>query len=257
MKPNILFFKNIMLAGLLAGCVTAADRPASQAVIEAAIENPARLPEDRERDARDQPAVTLAMLDLQPGDAVADLFGGGGYYAELLAGVVGAQGQVILQNNKGYAKWVNERLQQRYVDNRVPPITVLLSEVTDLQLPAAALDAAVMIMSYHDLYFYRPASGFDRVDMADFFTQLRAALKPGGRLLIVDHAAPDGTGNTLVQDLHRIELAFVQNDIESRGFRLVATSDALRNPDDPRTQNVFAKDIRGRTDRFIMLFEKN
>jgi predicted methyltransferase len=255
MKKFGYFLSMLLVMGVSACATTPAD-DANANLIAAAIANPNRLDVDRERDARDKPEVTLALLDLQPGDAVVDLFGGGGYYAELLAGVVGPQGHVILHNNKGYAKWVTERLQQRYTDNSVPPITVLLSEVTDLKLPAAKLDAVVMIMSYHDLYFYRPASGFDRVDMADFFAQLRAALKPGGRLLIVDHASPDGTGNTLVQTTHRIEPAFVQKDIEGHGFNLVATSDVLRNPDDPRTMNVYAKDFRDKTDRFVMLFQK-
>lgn len=255
MKKYGYFLSLLLVMGFSACVITPAD-DANADLIAAAIANPNRLDVDRERDPRDKPEVTLTLLDLQSGDAVADLFGGGGYYAELLAGVVGPQGHVILHNNKGYAKWVNERLQQRYIDSRVPPITILLSEVTDLKLPPAKLDAVVMIMSYHDLYFYRPASGFDRVDMADFFAQLHAALKPGGKLLIVDHASPDGTGNTRVQDTHRIEPAFVQMDIERRGFNLVANSNVLRNPDDPRTMNVYTKDIRGKTDRFVMLFQK-
>ncbi len=228
-----------------------------QARIDAAIANPDRTDADRERDLRDKPAVTLAMLDLKPGDAVVDLFAGGGYYSELLAGVVGQQGRVVLQNNRGYAKWVDTYLQERYIDNKVPPIEVLFSEVTDLQLGKQSFDAAVMVMSYHDLYYYNPERGFDRTDVPGFFAQLRAALKPGGKLLIVDHAAPEGTANTAVQDTHRVEPAFARADIESNGFRLIETSDALSNPNDPRTMNVFAKDIRGKTDRFVMLFEKN
>jgi len=180
----------------------------------------------------------------------------GGYYSELLAGVVGPRGRIVLQNNYGYAKWVDKYIKERYVDNNVPPIEVLRSEVPDLKLEPNAFDAVVMIMSYHDLYYYNPEAGFERVDVPDFFAQVTAALKPGGRLLIVDHAAPDGSGTSVTQEIHRIDPAFARADIESNGLRLIATSDVLRNPDDPRTMNVFAKDIRGKTDRFIMVFEK-
>ncbi len=242
---------------LLAGCASTPSTADKEAAIASAIANPERTDADRERDARDQPAVTLALLDLQPGDAVVDLFAGGGYYSELLAGVVGPDGTVVLQNNYGYAKWVDKYLQERYIDNSVPPIQVLRSEVPDMQLGAGRFDAAVMIMSYHDLYYYNPERGFERADVADFFAQLSAALKSGGRLLVVDHAAPEGTANNRTQEIHRIEPAFAQADIESYGFSLLATSDVLRNPDDPRTLNVFVKNIRGKTDRFVMLFEKN
>jgi predicted methyltransferase len=113
-----------------------------------------------------------------------------------------------------------------------------------------------MVMSYHDLYYYNPEVGFPRADVPAFFSQVRAALKPGAKLLIVDHAAIDGTGKDSVQKIHRIDEAFARQDVESYGFRYLAGSDALRNPDDPRTELVFGKNIRGKTDRFILLFEK-
>jgi predicted methyltransferase len=265
MKIWLNFSCALLVAGLVAGlsaCGTAPDSDAQTAAqsaesIAAAIANPDRSDADRERDARDKPEETLALLNLQPGEAVVDLFAGGGYYSELLAGVVGEQGTVILQNNYGYAKWVEDYLQERYIDNEVPPITVLRSEVEDLQLGPASVDAAVMIMSYHDLYYFNVERGFPHADVPAFFAQLSAALKPGGKLLVIDHAAPDGTGNTLTQEIHRIDEAFARQDIESNGFRLIATSDVLRHPEDERTLNVFAKDIRGKTDRFVLLFEKN
>ncbi len=258
-KQALILILAVVLPGML-GCTgispNGVPSDTQAAAIDTAIANPNRTDADRERDARDQPAVTLALLDLKRGDSAVDLFGGGGYYSELLAGVVGPQGRVVLQNNYGYAKWVDKIIKERYIDNNVPPIEVLRSEVADLKLEPNAFDAAVMIMSYHDLYYYNPEVGFERADVPDFFAQVSAALKPGGRLLIVDHAAPDGSGTSITQEIHRIDPAFARADIESNGFRLIATSDVLRNPDDPRTMNVFAKVIRGKTDRFIMVFEK-
>ena len=251
-----VYLLSMALVLVISACATTPAEDNSQDLIAAAIANPNRTDADRERDARDKPEVTLALLDLQPGNAVVDLFGGGGYYAELLAGVVGVQGTVVLHNNDGYAKWVADYLQERYIDNEVPPITVLRSEASDLKLAPASFDAAIMVMSYHDLYYYNPERGFDRIDVASFFAQVNAALKPGGKLLIVDHSAPDDSGKTRAQEIHRIDEAFAREDIESNGFRLMATSDVLRNPDDPRTEMVFAKDIRGKTDRFVMLFVK-
>jgi predicted methyltransferase len=230
---------------------------ANDAAIAGAIANENRTDADRKRDERSKPEVILGLLDLQGGQTVIDIFAGGGYYAELMAGVVGPEGKVILQNNYGYAKWVEKYLQERYIESEVPPITVLRSEVPDLKLEPGSLDAALMVMSYHDLYYFNPDVGFERADVPNFFAQVHKALKPGGKLLIVDHAAADGSGTDDTQTIHRIDEAFARKDIEGNGFKFVASSDALRNPDDDRTKLVFEKTIRGKTDRFILLFERS
>jgi len=246
-----------MITACVLGLLIAAPASADADAVASAIANENRTEADRKRDERSKPAAILGLLDLSKGQAVIDVFAGGGYYSELLAGVVGDNGKVILQNNYGYGKWVEKYVQERYVDNQVGSIHVLRSEVDDLKLDAESLDAALMVMSYHDLYYYNPEAGFERADVPDFFAQLHAALKPGGKLLIVDHAAADGSGHSKTQDIHRIDEAFAKQDIESNGFRFVESGDALRHPDDDRTKNVFDKTIRGRTDRFILLFEKD
>jgi len=222
----------------------------------AAIANPDRPADHRERDARSKPEVVLPLLALEPGDTAADIMGGGGYYSELMAGIVGKQGTVILHNNTPYAKFVEKQLNERYGEQSRPPITLLKSEVDDLQLGSETLDAALMVMSYHDLYYRAPDRGWGDTDVGLFFEQVRTALKPGGRLVIVDHAAAEGTGNSAAQTIHRIEEAYAREDAVGAGFRFIESNSALRNPADDRTKMVFDKEIRGKTDRFILVFEK-
>jgi len=226
------------------------------AVAQAVLKNPIRTDEARERDPRSKPQVILSLLNIERGQRVIDIFGGAGYYADMMAGIVGEEGQVILHNNTPYHKFVGDRVTERYVDNQVPAITYLKSEVDDLKLEPNSLDAALMVMSYHDLYYFSPQRGWGKTDVPLFFSQVRAALKPGGRLVIVDHSAEAGTGSESAQELHRIDEAFAIQDIESNGLRLVATNDALRNPNDDRSKIVFDPEFRGKTDRFILLFEK-
>jgi len=255
-KKMMKMMIRIVTATLLMIVVYAPPVFADQAAIARAIASEHRTDADRKRDARSKPAVILGLLDLHEGQAVADILGGGGYYSVLLAGVVGPEGKVILQNNTPYSRFSEKRNQERFGNNQVPGLVLLKSEVDDLKLEPNSLDAALMVMSYHDLYFYSEDRGWGHTDVPLFFAQVHAALKPGGKLLIVDHAAVDGTGSSAAQNLHRIDEAFTKKDVESNGFRFVTSSDALRNPRDDRTKLVFDPSIRGKTDRFILLFER-
>ncbi len=106
------------------------------------------------------------------------------------------------------------------------------------------------------LYYVDEKDGWPGIDASGFLDQLRAALKPGGRLLIVDHAAAAGSGNAPAQALHRIDEAFAKKDIASHGFELEKTWDGYRNPGDDLTKLVFDPAVRGKTDRFTHLYRK-
>lgn len=221
-----------------------------------AINKPGRLTGDLARDERSRPDAILPLLQLQPGDRVADIWAGGGYYSELIASVVGDSGEVLLVNNLAYSQFAAKALAERQDGRDIGSVTVHTREVADLELGEASLDAAVIIMSYHDTYHVDEASGWQAIDADHFFAQIAAALKPGGRFLIVDHYARAGSGNASAQDLHRIDVDFAKSDIGGRGFKLVATSDILRNPDDDYEIVVFDPTVRGKTDRFVLVFEK-
>ncbi len=230
--------------------------PALAGSVDEAINKPGRLPADIERDARSRPDVVIPLLALEEGDRVVDVFGGSGYYSELLASVVGPRGEVILQNNEAYEQFVGRALSTRFDGRDTGNITLLRSEADDLKL-GSGLDAALIIMSYHDLFYDDAENGWPQIDDVDFIGQIRAALKPGGRFLIVDHAAPAGTAAAACKSLHRIDEAFAIKRLSGQGFRLVGFSEALRNPADTHSTLVFDPSIRGSTDRFVLVFEKS
>lgn len=226
------------------------------ATIDPPVAQSERLPADVERDLRSGSQSILPLLQLEPGDRVADVFGGSGYYSELIAAIVGSEGEVLLQNNAAYRAFVGEALTQRFDGRNPGRITLLDSEADDLQLGEAALDGALIVMSYHDLFYDDAENGWPQIDDAAFMGQIHRALKTDGRLLIVDHAAAEGSGAGAAQDLHRIDEAFVIERLSGQGFRLVGSSPALRNPADDRKLSVFDPTIRGNTDRFALVFEK-
>ena len=187
---------------------------------------------------------------------VADVFGGGGYNAELISRVVGPKGEVVVVNNPGYAKFAAKGIAERLKDNRLPNVKHHVAEADDLKLGKDTFDGAICVMSYHDLYWVDEKNGWSKIDAGKFLDQIAAALKPGAALVIVDHSAKEGTGSTAAQDLHRIDEAFAKKDITAHGLAYEASLDVLRNPEDDRTKAVFDKSIQGKTDRFVHRYRK-
>ena len=212
-----------------------------------------RTEKDRERDATSKPAEVLKFLGVKPGQNIADLFAGGGYYSELLSHVVGKDGVVYAHNNEAYRKFLKDAIPKRF-EGRLANVKRLDTEPDNLGLPEGKLDLALMVMSYHDVYWVN--DGWPKIDPAQFLGQVNKALKPGGALAIIDHAAAPGTGTKSVQELHRIDKKVVIADLQDAGFKLAKESDLLVNPKDDKSILVFDPSIRGKTDRFILLFRK-
>ncbi|SFN04596.1 class I SAM-dependent methyltransferase [Dokdonella immobilis] len=224
--------------------------------IAAAIANPARSDRDRERDARDRPEAVLKLAGFGPGMTIADIFGGGGYYSEILAGLVGPQGRVLLINNPPYDAYAKKALDARLAGGRLANVDYRIASNEAMDLGEGKLDGAMIIMSYHDLYVADPDQGWPAIDAGQFIDQIVKALKPGGKLLIVDHSARAGTGKSAAQTLHRIDETFAISDFEAHGLKWIAGSDVLRHKDDERTRNVTDEAIRGKTDRFVQVYRK-
>jgi predicted methyltransferase len=248
------------IAVLLALCA-ACEPPAAgfdidRAAITSAVANPDRLAADRERDPSSKPAEVLEFLGVAPGMRVLDMNAATGYYAELLARVVGPTGHVIAHNHPGaLATLARESFERRYAGNRLPNAEQLFAAHNDLALPAASLDAVLMSMVYHDTYWHDPSVDWGPVDQHALLESLYRALAPGGIVGVIDHHAAPGTDpRESAKATHRIDAAVVRADFAAAGFTLEAESDALRNPADLRSRSVFDDAVRGRTDRFIMRF---
>ncbi|MGH8029958.1 MAG: hypothetical protein ACREO3_08495, partial [Arenimonas sp.] len=172
---------------------------------DVALAAPGRTDADRERDGRDHPAEVLALAGFGPGMVIGDVFGGGGYYSEILSNVVGPTGRVRLVNNPSYDNYAKKTLEPRLAGGRLANVDYAMVQPDALGLGTATLDGALIVMSYHDLYFAEPKEGWPPIDAGQFIDQLVAALKPGATLLIVDHQARAGSGHADTQVLHRIE----------------------------------------------------
>ena len=242
----------MLAAALLAGCASANSPTLSQERIAAIVASPDRSTADRTNDLRRKPAEMLAFIGVREGMLALDVSAGGGYTTELIARAVGPTGRVygqsaprdpsrappaaseggVLSPSKPPVSSA-ERLAVRAKNPAAGNIVAVVRRFEDPAPPEAAsnaLDLVTFMFNYHDL-------GHLGVDRAQMNRAVFAALKPGGMYVIADHSGRPGTGISESGTLHRVEEAFVRQEVEAAGFRLAEEGRFLRNPDDPRDRN--------------------
>ena len=232
----------------------AAAPPPVVATITAAVDAPDRPDADRKLDASRRPKDMLAFFGVAPGMKILDMFAGGGWYTELEARVAGPTGEVYAHNPPEFlAKYGDKGISERLSGDRLPTVRRWDRSLDDLQLPKAHFDGVIANDVFHDFYWLSK-------DVDAVIRQVYDAVKPGGFFAIVDHSAPPGTGNTFAVDRagqHRIDEEFVKERLIRAGFRLDATSDLLRNPQDDRLKPFFAPEMKGKDpDKFALLCRK-
>jgi len=236
----------------------AEEAPAAPAtsIYEDAVANDARPETDRARDAGRKPAEVLEFLAITPGMTVLDMFSGGGYYTEILSHLVGDSGHVIAQSNEAYLQFVGDEFEERYLGGRLSNAQVLMAENNELTLAPESLDAVMLVLSFHDLFYAAPDDGWPAFDVPGFLAELHTGLRAGGIIGIIDHYAAEGASSDTGGTTHRIDPAIVVATMTEAGFELDGQSDMLRNPNDDYDKGVFDPELRGKTDRFVMRFRK-
>nr|WP_199046650.1 methyltransferase domain-containing protein [Dyella sp. ASV24] len=246
----------LVLSSLLAVTAATAAPPTHPlpSFVGLAIADKNRPADDRALDDERHPAAVLGFTGIKPGDVVVDLMPGKGYYTRLFSRMVGPKGKVYaLQPSEMDKKAPKGLISVRSFagTEAYPNVTVLVEPVTELKLPEP-VDVIWTSQNYHDLH--DPFMG--KPDMATLDKQLFDALKPGGTLIVLDHAAAAGTGISKTDDLHRIDPAAVKSELTAAGFQFDGENDALLNPADDHTKGIYDASIKGHTDRFIYKFHK-
>ncbi|MDD9965968.1 MAG: dienelactone hydrolase family protein [Myxococcales bacterium] len=200
------------------------------------LSSPHRMPGNRERDVHRHPEETLKFLGIKPNMTIFEYGPGAGWYTELLAPMLAAQGKLVVNNGNPdgprdqrgtyYAK----RLQL-FLD-KAPEVygKVQVVQVDDITKPAleldGSLDAALVVRGFHG-WKRRGAAGA-------WLVELHKALKPDGILGVIQHrAAPDADPKKSVERGRLPEKAVI-DEIEAAGFKLVGKSDVNANPKDTR-----------------------
>ncbi len=286
-RQDVLFAIITSVVLLLGIHTTEADQaslPLSSAQIIEILSSPDRTAADRTNDLRRKPEQMLGFIGIRPGIVALDLSAAGGYTTELLARSIGPAGKVYGQSrprDPNQAPTSSSAPEGNSRPNFAPvatpaalpaaprpspvaladrdarlhgagipaaPIVALSRPFEDpvpSDLASEQIDLVTLMFNYHDL-------GHLGVDRAAMNQAVFRALKPGGLYVIADHAGRPGTGISESGTLHRIEEAFLRQEVEAAGFRLVEEGKFLRNPNDPRDKNT--PDPPQPKDEFVLKF---
>ena len=160
-----------------------------------------------------RPEDVVGALELRPGDRVADLGAGEGYFVPYLVDAVGADGRV-------YAVDVDEEIVGGLAE-RFPPestnVEAVLGELEDPKLPDASVDVVLIVNTYHHIED-RPA----------YFRRLKLDLRPGGRVAVIEpNQDLSGVLSLTLDDGHTSSAPRVEQEMREAGYRVDARHDFL------------------------------
>ena len=245
--------RRLIPLALLSAALLAAPLLAKPADYTPMLADPLRSDDMRKLDEGRLPAQVLDFAGVKKGQTVLDFFAGSGYYSLLLARAVGPKGAVYATNiagendDKAWAPFVG----------KIPQLHVMVMPIPAMQFGPRSLDLIFTNLNYHDLYWESDKYKFPRVDVAPVLAGWFTAVKPGGHVVIIDHAAnPGGDPREVTERLHRIDPQRVKADMLAAGFVLEAESTVLRRSEDDHSKLVFDPAVRGKTDRFMLKFRR-
>ncbi len=166
--------------------------------------------DDPERGDWQMPEQVVERLDCRPGMTVVDLGSGTGYFVHYLSNAVGPEGRVLaLDSDRAMVDALNARVERDGLRNVKPEMIT----ADDPALTAGSVDRILIVNTWHHIS--------DRVAYAE---KLRAALDPGGLLLIVDFTiqSPHGPPPQM-----RLTADTVRRELEAAGFETELMEESL------------------------------
>jgi ubiquinone/menaquinone biosynthesis C-methylase UbiE len=178
-----------------------------------ARQDPARQLQESKREAWQRVPDILAAVGAQPGARIADVGAGDGFFTVRLAGAVGQAGHVTAVDISTGAL---DRLRRRLTAEAISNVDVVQSDAADVHLPAASFDGILIVIAYHEIERYQQA-----------LARFREALKPDGRLVIVDPLDPKLRLEPRDRQTSKHSLAapFAVGEVRTAGFEITGLQD--------------------------------
>ena len=175
---------------------------------------------EQARDDRKEAERVMDLAAIEPGMTVADIGAGEGYYTVRLAARVGENGRVLAQDiDEGALKRLGARVERERLDN----VSIKPGAVDDPRLPERSFDRIFLVHMYHEVG-----------EPYAFLWRLRAALREGGQVVVVDvdrpvdqHGIPPkllfcefaAVGLALAEFVRKPEIAGYYAQFEAQGER--------------------------------------
>ncbi|MEZ5976557.1 MAG: methyltransferase domain-containing protein [Planctomycetota bacterium] len=154
-----------------------------------------------------QRAAVVGSLDLQPGERIADVGVGTGLFTAPFSEAVGPDGRVLAAD---ISPAFVEHLRTRVAEAGLANVRPYQSLEHSVELPKASVDVAFVCDTYHHFEYHQ-----------DMLASLQRALKPGGRLVIVDFERIPDVSREWILGHVRAGKAEVRAEVEAAGFRFV------------------------------------
>jgi SAM-dependent methyltransferase len=165
-----------------------------------------------DRDREENTTLLVELLGLEPGDRVADLGCGSGYFARRMARAVGESGRVLCVDIQAQMLEIAARLAEQ---EGLDTIEMVHSEPDDPKIPPGSVDLILLVDVYHEL-----------ADPEPMLAKMRAALAPGGRVALVEYRLEDDSGAHIKLE-HRMSVEQVRREWEPAGFALLELIEEL------------------------------
>jgi len=166
--------------------------------------------EREEREMEENTSLLLKNLAVKPGMVVADIGAGSGYHSSLLSKMVGTGKVFAVDVEPEMIAYLNARIKEEKLSRIIP----VLSTEQKVSLPENTIDMMLLVDVYHEFSF--------PYEMA---LSMRAALKPGGKLVLVEFRAEDPT--VPIKTIHKMSEAQAIKEFKAAGFAFDKNIDNL------------------------------
>ncbi len=163
----------------------------------------------KQRDSWQRPEEIIKKLNIKTGDKVADVGCHEGYFTIKLSEKVGAKGTVYAVD---VSKDKIEKLKNNLDERKITNVNVILGEENNPHLPALALDAVLIVDTYHEMDEHQ-----------EILQKIKNALRLGGRLVLCEPISAERKNLSRAEQerKHELGINYALEDLKKEGYKII------------------------------------